>query len=160
MAISETVPPSRNQRAPQRLQSLSNEQFMKNALIPGRFCFAAMTFALPDDTRGGRPYQSATVSGIVGHVVGHGGMGAVAGCAYGIHRWKSYDREKGSPLSLQQGAETESAAAIAEIRRKKNVELSATATASDVSRPAASFGHVIRSEDANHADGIRIPETN
>jgi hypothetical protein len=32
---------------------------------------------------------------MAGHFVGHGGIGAAAGCAYGMHRRKTYDRENG-----------------------------------------------------------------
>jgi hypothetical protein len=33
--------------------------------------------------------------------VGHGGLGAAAGCAYGMHRRKYYDRKKRWPLWLR-----------------------------------------------------------
>lgn len=67
---------------------------MKKAfLIPGLFCFAAMTFAFPDDAKARGCIKGAIVGGIAGHFVGHGGLGAAAGCAYGMHRRKYYDRE-------------------------------------------------------------------
>jgi hypothetical protein len=88
------MPPSRNQPAPQRLQSLNKEKFMKNAfLIPGLFCFAAVALAFPNNANARGCIKGAIVGGIAGHFVGHGGMGAAAGCAYGIHRRKAYDRE-------------------------------------------------------------------
>ena len=67
---------------------------MKKAfLIPGLFCFAAMTFAFPDEAKARGCIKGAIVGGIAGHFVGHGGLGAAAGCAYGMHRRKYYDRE-------------------------------------------------------------------
>jgi uncharacterized protein YcfJ len=76
---------------------------MKNALlISGLFCFAAMTFAFPNDAKAAGCIKGATVGGIAGHFVGHGAMGAAAGCAYGMHRRKSYDRENGGRSSYEQ----------------------------------------------------------
>jgi uncharacterized protein YcfJ len=67
---------------------------MKKALlIPGLFCVAAVTFAFPADAKPGGCIKGAIVGGIAGHFAGHGGIGAAAGCAYGIHRRKVYDRE-------------------------------------------------------------------
>ncbi|MDQ6702928.1 MAG: hypothetical protein M3Z96_07405 [Pseudomonadota bacterium] len=67
---------------------------MKKAfIIPALFCFAAFAFAFPADARPGGCIKGAIVGGIAGHFLGHGGMGAAAGCAYGVHRRKSYDRE-------------------------------------------------------------------
>src|ERR1700730_1111242 len=83
--------------APQRLQSLNKEEFMKKAfLIPGLFCVAAMTLAFPGDAKAGGCIKGAIVGGIAGHFLGHGGVGAAAGCAYGMHRRKAYDRENGN----------------------------------------------------------------
>lgn len=65
----------------------------KAALIPALFCFAPMAFAFPADARPGGCVKGAIVGGIAGHFVGHGGMGAAAGCVYGMHRRKAYDRE-------------------------------------------------------------------
>jgi hypothetical protein len=59
---------------------------MKKAfIIPALFCFAAFTFAFPADARPGGCIKGAIVGGIAGHFLGHGGMGAAAGCAYGVH---------------------------------------------------------------------------
>ena len=70
---------------------------MKRAvLIPGLFCVAAMTFACPGDAKARGCIKGAIVGGIAGHFVGHSGLGAAAGCAYGLHRRKTYDREYGS----------------------------------------------------------------
>ena len=70
---------------------------MKNAsLIPLLFCFAAFGLAFPADARPGGCVKGAIVGGIAGHFMGHGGVGAAAGCAYGMHRRKAYDRENGS----------------------------------------------------------------
>jgi len=77
---------------------------MKKAfLIPGLFCFAAMTVAFPDDAKAKGCIKGAIVGGIAGHFVGHGGMGAAAGCAYGMHRRKSYDRENDRRSGYEQG---------------------------------------------------------
>ncbi|MGH6840286.1 MAG: hypothetical protein ACREDT_16165 [Methylocella sp.] len=62
-------------------------------LIPGLFWVAAMTFAFPADARPGGCVKGAIVGGIAGHFMGHGGMGAAAGCAYGMHRRQVYNRE-------------------------------------------------------------------
>jgi hypothetical protein len=67
---------------------------MKKAfLIPVLICFAAITLAFSADARPGGCVKGAMVGGIAGHFVGHGGIGAAAGCAYGLHRRKDYDRE-------------------------------------------------------------------
>jgi uncharacterized protein YcfJ len=67
---------------------------MKKAfLIPGLFCVAAMTFAFPGEAKAGGCIKGAIVGGIAGHFLGQGGIGAAAGCAYGVHRRKSFDRE-------------------------------------------------------------------
>ncbi|MGH6853263.1 MAG: hypothetical protein ACREDJ_08755 [Methylocella sp.] len=64
----------------------------KEFLIPGLFCVAGMTFAVPADAKG--CIKGAIVGAIAGHFLGHhGGMGAVAGCAYGHHRATAYNRE-------------------------------------------------------------------
>jgi outer membrane lipoprotein SlyB len=65
----------------------------KTFLIPGILCFAATTFAFPDDANARGCIKGAIVGGIAGHLVGHGKLGAAAGCAYGMHRRKVYDRE-------------------------------------------------------------------
>ncbi|MGH6794335.1 MAG: hypothetical protein ACREDH_03855 [Methylocella sp.] len=69
---------------------------MKKAfLLPGLFCVAGMTFAVPADAKG--CIKGAIVGGIAGHFLGHhGGIGAAAGCAYGHHRAKVYSRENQS----------------------------------------------------------------
>ena len=67
---------------------------MKKALlIPALFFFAAIALAFPADARPGGCVKGAIVGGIAGHFMGHGGIGAAAGCAYGLHRRKAYDRE-------------------------------------------------------------------
>lgn len=38
--------------------------------------------------------KGAIIGGIAGHLVGHGGLGAAAGCAYGIHERHKYDRQQ------------------------------------------------------------------
>ena len=76
---------------------------MKKALlIPGLFCFAAVTFAFPADVKARGCIKGAIVGGIAGHFVGHGGLGAAAGCAYGMHRRKAYDRENGGRSGYEQ----------------------------------------------------------
>ncbi len=70
---------------------------MKKAIIiPALFCFAAIAFVFPADARPGGCIKGAIVGGIAGHLAGHGGIGAAAGCAYGMHRRKTYDRENGN----------------------------------------------------------------
>jgi outer membrane lipoprotein SlyB len=74
---------------------------MKKALlIPAIFCFAPIAFAFSADARPGGCLKGAIVGGIAGHFVGHGGIGATAGCAYGMHRRKTYDREMGTMDAL------------------------------------------------------------
>lgn len=38
--------------------------------------------------------KGAIIGGIAGHFVGHGGLGAAAGCAYGVHENHKYDRQQ------------------------------------------------------------------
>jgi hypothetical protein len=68
----------------------------KSGFDSGSFCVAAMTFAFPGDAKARGCIKGAIVGGIAGHFVGHSGLGAAAGCAYGLHRRKTYDREYGS----------------------------------------------------------------
>ena len=58
-------------------------------LVPTILSFAAIALAGQADARPGGCVRGAIVEGIVGHFVGHGGLGAAAGCAYGIHRRKT-----------------------------------------------------------------------
>ena len=44
---------------------------------------AALAFTVPAEAG---CLKGAIVGGIAGHFVGHGGLGAAAGCAYGVHR--------------------------------------------------------------------------
>ena len=64
-------------------------------VVPIMLGFAAIAFAGQVDARPGGCVKGAIVGGIVGHFAGHGGIGAAAGCAYGIHRRNSYDRQNG-----------------------------------------------------------------
>ena len=38
--------------------------------------------------------KDAIIGGIAGHLVGHGGLGAAAGCAYGVHENHKYERQQ------------------------------------------------------------------
>ncbi|MGB6326061.1 MAG: hypothetical protein WBG11_09875 [Methylocella sp.] len=62
-------------------------------LVSAILGFAAIALAGQADARG--CIKGAIVGGIVGHFAGHGGLGAAAGCAYGIHRGNSYHRQDG-----------------------------------------------------------------
>jgi hypothetical protein len=62
-------------------------------VIPVICAFAAIGFVFPADARPGGCVKGAIVGGIAGHFVGHGGLGAAAGCAYGIHRRNEYNRD-------------------------------------------------------------------
>ena len=64
-------------------------------LVPAIVGVAAVAFAGQADARPGGCVKSAIVGGIAGHFMGHGGIGAVAGCAYGMHRRNKYDRQDG-----------------------------------------------------------------
>ena len=64
-------------------------------LIPALFCFAPIGFAFSVGARSGGCLKGAIVGEMAGHFVGHGGIGAAAGCACGMHRRKTYDRENG-----------------------------------------------------------------
>jgi len=55
-------------------------------LVPAILSFAVIAFAGQADARPGGCVKGAIVGGIVGHFAGHGGIGAAAGCAYGIHK--------------------------------------------------------------------------
>jgi hypothetical protein len=57
--------------------------------------FAGIALAGQADARPGGCMKGAIVGGIAGHFVGHGGIGAAAGCAYGIHRRNGYDGQSG-----------------------------------------------------------------
>ncbi|MGB6175260.1 MAG: hypothetical protein WBF43_02725 [Methylocella sp.] len=63
-------------------------------LVSAILGFAAIPLASQADARG--CIKGAIVGGIVGHFAGHGGLGAAAGCAYGMHRRNSYDRHDGT----------------------------------------------------------------
>jgi uncharacterized protein YcfJ len=43
--------------------------------------------------------KGAIIGGIAGHLVGHGGLGAAAGCAYGAHESHRHDRQAGEGRS-------------------------------------------------------------
>ncbi|WGJ15270.1 hypothetical protein QEV83_02935 [Methylocapsa sp. D3K7] len=58
----------------------------KLILVPTILGFAAVVFTCQADARPGDCVRGAIVVGIVGHFVGHGGIGAAADCAYGVHR--------------------------------------------------------------------------
>jgi hypothetical protein len=45
--------------------------------------FVSLAFTAPAEAG---CLKGAIVGGIAGHFVGHGGLGAAAGCAYGVHR--------------------------------------------------------------------------
>ena len=66
------------------------------------FCAAAALVAAPAlvsaPAQAKGCIKGAIVGGIAGHLVGHGKMGAVAGCAYGVH--KAHENED---RSQQQG---------------------------------------------------------
>jgi len=64
-------------------------------VVPIMLGFAAIAFAGQADARQGGCVNGAIVGGIVGHFAGHGGIGAAAGCAYGIHKRNGYDRQNG-----------------------------------------------------------------
>jgi uncharacterized protein YcfJ len=67
---------------------------MKSKFVISVICtVAAIAFAVPADARPGGCVKGAIVGGIAGHFIGHGGVGAAAGCAYGIHRRNEYDRD-------------------------------------------------------------------
>ncbi len=66
----------------------------KPLIIMVLFCFPAIAFTVPAEARPGGCIKGAIVGGIAGHFMGHGGIGAAAGCAYGIHRRHEYDRQR------------------------------------------------------------------
>jgi len=69
---------------------------MKNLfLISTVVGIAAVCAAGSAEARPGGCLKGAIVGGIAGHFVGHGGVGAAAGCAYGVHRRHDYDRQEG-----------------------------------------------------------------
>ena len=65
--------------------------------------FAAIALAGQADARG--CIKGAIVGGIVGHFAGHGGLGAAAGCAYGIHRQNRQDGYQGRSTYQQRGGD-------------------------------------------------------
>ena len=66
-------------------------------LVPAILSFAVIAFAGQADARPGGCVKGAIVGGIVGHFAGHGGIGAAAGCAYGIHRRNGYGGRVAKP---------------------------------------------------------------
>lgn len=73
----------------------NTEEFMKKPLvIMVLCCFPAIAFTVPAEARPGGCIKGAIVGGIAGHFMGHGGIGAAAGCAYGMHRRNEYDRQR------------------------------------------------------------------
>jgi hypothetical protein len=69
---------------------------MKKAFLFSAFLgLAAIALSGQANARPGGCLKDAIVGGIAGHFVGHGGVGAAAGCAYGIHRRHEYDRQEG-----------------------------------------------------------------
>ena len=69
---------------------------MFKSLIALSASIALLGLAAPAHAKG--CIKGAIVGGIAGHLVGHGKMGAVAGCAYGVH--KAHENED---RSQQQG---------------------------------------------------------
>ncbi|WOJ91690.1 hypothetical protein RZS28_19795 (plasmid) [Methylocapsa polymorpha] len=62
-------------------------------LVPTIVGIAALVAAGHADARPGGCVKGAIVGGIAGHFVGHSGLGAAAGCAYGVHRRNEFDRQ-------------------------------------------------------------------
>lgn len=58
---------------------------------------AIATGSLPREAaaKPGGCIKGAIVGGIAGHFAGHGGIGAAAGCAYGIHERNKYNQKEG-----------------------------------------------------------------
>jgi hypothetical protein len=81
------------------------ETFMKLLLVvPFLTGIATVMPTGQADARPGGCIKGAVVGGIAGHFVGHGGIGAAAGCAYGMHERNKYDRQKeGRSSSDQKG---------------------------------------------------------
>jgi uncharacterized protein YcfJ len=76
---------------------------MKNwLLIPALACLAATLFIHQTNARPGGCAKGAIVGGLVGHFAGHTGMGAAAGCAYGLHKRHQYDRQDEGRSSSEQ----------------------------------------------------------
>ncbi len=68
---------------------------MKTALgVAAIIALGATGFAGGADARPGSCVKGAIVGGIAGHLVGHGGLGAAAGCAYGVHERHQYDHQE------------------------------------------------------------------
>ncbi len=65
--------------------------------------FAAIPLAGQADARG--CIKGAIVGGIVGHFAGHGGLGAAAGCAYGVHRANRQDGYQGRSSYQRRGGD-------------------------------------------------------
>ena len=84
-----------NQCSPEQLIVYKGSSMKKLFVVPIMPGFAAIAFAGQADARPGGCVKGAIVGGIVGHFVWHGGIGAAAGCAYGIHRRNSDDRQNG-----------------------------------------------------------------
>ena len=63
---------------------------------------AALGFIGQAEARPGGCIKDAIVGGIAGHFVGHGGLGAATGCAYGMHERHKYNRQQERRSSSQQ----------------------------------------------------------
>jgi hypothetical protein len=84
-----------NQCSSEQLSVYKESSMKKLFVVPMMLGFAAIAFAGQADARPGGCVKGAIVGGIVGHFAGHGGIGAAAGCAYGIHKRNGYDRQNG-----------------------------------------------------------------
>ena len=65
---------------------------MRKFIVPA----AALSLLAPSDGAS-RVHQGAIVGGVAGHMVGHGKLGAAAGCAVGHHNAKKNDQQQQQP---------------------------------------------------------------
>jgi hypothetical protein len=63
---------------------------------------AAIGFTGQAHAKPGGCVKGAIVGGIAGHFAGHGGIGAAAGCAYGMHERSKYNQQQEHRSSAQQ----------------------------------------------------------
>lgn len=62
-------------------------------IIPAFAALATLSIGAPAEARPGGCIKGAIIGGIAGHFVHHAGIGAAAGCAWGMHRRSQYNNQ-------------------------------------------------------------------
>ncbi len=65
----------------------------KLLIIPAFACLSAISIGTQAEAQPGGCIKGAIIGGIAGHFMHHSGIGAAAGCAWGMHRRSEYNRQ-------------------------------------------------------------------